>query len=536
MLRRLSVFVLLLLITLGSGCTRQPRQPGTLRLATTTDPSTLDPAHAYDTTSINYARVLYRGLVDYDEGANIVNIVAREREVSPDGKTYRFKLRPDVHFHYAPDGSRPGRRVVAEDFRYALERVLTPATASDGFALYKIIDGAEEFSTGKSPHVHGIRVLGDDEIAFTLTNPDATFLNLLTLPFAYAVSRETVEALEKQGKTLSENPNGTGPFLLDEWRHDAWVRLKKNPDYFDRNLPKSERIELEIGGDETLHLMRFELGDLDIIGDIPAPDFVRLTHDPKWKPYIQHAPMMDIRYVSLNNELEPFNNVEVRRAMNYAINRERIATFLNRRVTLARGALPPGMPGYNPRLFQYSYDPEKAKQLLKQAGYGDGFTVTLWVPTTESWYPKAAQSIKQDLKNIGVTVNIKLVTYPELKTKAGKRKELKMAMIGWLQDYPDPSNFLDILFNGRKITETASNNRAFYSNPQVNELLKAAAVQTNRDRRLKLYQEAEKLIVADAPWVFLHHNERYVISQPWVTGYKLHPMWSARYEYVGVQQ
>jgi len=529
---------LLLLAALLPGCARQPRPANTLRLAARSDLSTLDPALSYDSGSMPYVRVLYRGLIDYGVGAELVNAVARERKVSPDGKVYRFKLRTDVRFH-------SGRRVVAEDFRYALERVLTPATASDGFSFYQVIDGAKEFSEDKKKpkaeqrieHVRGIRVTGDDEISLTLKQPDVTFLNYLALPFAYAVPREWVEKLEREGKTLEENPNGCGPFKFESWVRGRHLYLTKNPDYYDPTLPKCDRIELKMGGDDTLHLMRFELGDIDTqtLEDAPAPDFLRLLEDPDWNQYIQHAPMMDIRYVCLNTEMKPFNNVLVRRAMNYAIDRERIKAFVARRATVARGALPPGMPGYNPQLFQYKHDPAKAKQLLREAGYPNGFIITLWYSPDIKWYAKAAQSIQEDLKQVGVTVNLKAVTYSALKTAAGKRKNIEMSIIGWIQDFPDPANFLDVLFNGKNRTETASNNRAFYSNPKVNKLLDIAAVELNRKKRLALYQQAEKLIVDDAPWVFLLHTERYFVRQPWIKGFRLHPMWSARHEYVEVR-
>jgi peptide/nickel transport system substrate-binding protein len=238
----------------------------------------------------------------------------------------------------------------------------------------------------------------------------------------------------------------------------------------------------------------------------------------------------------MNTEKEPFNNVLVRRAVSHAINRQRIAAFRAGRATLARGPLPPGMPAYNRHQIQYAYDPQKARALLKEAGYPNGFKVDLWFATTEEWYGKAAQSIQQDLKQVGITINPKKVTYSELKTKAGKRGNIQLSMMGWLQDFPDPSNFLVPLFSEKSITPTASLNRAFYSNPQVNKLLNAAQSELNPSKRLEMYRQAEKIIVQDAPLVFLHHTERYVVHQPWVRGYRLHPMWSARYEYVSVEK
>jgi ABC-type transport system substrate-binding protein len=542
-----------ILLLLG-GCTRESHKSNVFREAMTGDVSTLDPALAYDTKSIPWVRLIYRGLVDYDDGANIVNEVARQHEITPDGKTYRFKLRKDVYFH-------SGRRVVAEDFRFALERVLDPATASDGLGLPgylgivgapQYIDAIKKLNTALAAassaadkaslrqrkrriHVAGIEVRGDDEIIYHLKEPDATFLNYLALPFAYALPRE---AVDRWGKAISEHPDGCGPYFLKEWVHDARMVLEKNPHYFHPDLPKCPRIEIYMDNSSVLQMMRFERGDTDVlnISDAYPPDFLRIIRDPKWQPYMQHAPMMDIRYLCMNTELPPFDNVLVRRAFNYAINRKTIAGFLTGRATIARGALPPGMPAYNPNLFQYPFDPDKARSLLKQANYRDDkdHPLVLWYSDAEPWYEKAAQSMQQDLQNVGVTIALKNVRYSELKAAAGKRRNLKLSIMGWLQDFPDPSDFLDVLFNKSSITENSSQNRAFYSNPRVNALLDQAKVELNRERRLQLYQQAEAIIVQDAPWVFLHHTERYVVHQPWVTGYTLHPMWSERLEYVGV--
>jgi len=541
-------FILLLLASIFiTGCARQPRQPHTLMLAAQSDVSWLDPARAYDTSSLPFVRVLYRGLVDYGDGANIVPAVAERWTISPDGKTYTFYLRKNARFQFDQNGKQPGRRVTAQDFRYSIERILDPQTASDGMTFYYTIAGAQKWSEERSKpstkvlskHVPGIVVPNDDEIIFHLNHPDATFLNYLAMPFVYAVPQEWVEKLDREGETLNEHPNGCGPFQMKEWIHDRKLELVKNPYYYDQTLPKCDRILDTFGGDDVLHLMRFELGDVDVqnLEDAAPPDFTRMTDSPKWQPYTQHAPMMDIRYVALNCEMKPFDNKLVRQAMNYAIDKSTFKQILGKRIEVAHGVLPPGTPGYNPNLKGYNYDPQKAKVLLKQAGYPNGFSVTLWyAPTAATWYGKAAQLIQANLKQAGVTVNLKAVTYAELKTAAGKRHNIQMSLMGWLQDFPDPSNFLDVLFNGEKITDTSSNNRAFYNNPQVNALLNAAGIETNQAKRLKMYQQAEKIIVNEAPWIFLLHTERYVVHQPWIKGYTLHPMWSARYEYVEVKR
>jgi ABC-type transport system substrate-binding protein len=239
----------------------------------------------------------------------------------------------------------------------------------------------------------------------------------------------------------------------------------------------------------------------------------------------------------MNTEMKPFDNKLVRQAMNHAINKQRIVATQAGRVQAANGILPPGMPAYNKQLQGYDYNPDKARALLKQAGYTDdtAHPITLWYADM-LWYPNAAQMIQQDLKTVGMTINLKSMTYPELKAAGGQRKRVPLSIMGWLQDYPDPANFLDVLFNSKGITENASLNRAFYSNPQVDALLNAAGVELNRNKRLRMYSRVEQLIMDDAPWVPLVHTERYVAHQPWIEGYKLHPMWSARYEYAKVNR
>lgn len=520
------------------GCARAPRPASVLHLAQESDASTLDPAKSYDTTSISYVRLIYRGLLEYDADAVLQPEVAQSFSIAPDGKTYAFKLRPDVKF-------TDGHRVVADDFRFAIERVLNPKTASDGQSFFQNIVGAKAWieslkSARPLAHPKGIEVPDDDTLIFRLEKPDATFLNSLALPFAYAVRRQYVADLDKRGLDLSENPLGCGPFTLKEWVHDGWLSLEKNPNYFRPQLPKSERIEVQFGISSALQDMLYEQGSLDVlsISDAYAPDFLRLTQTLPWKNQVLSAPMMDVRYMAMNNEIAPFDDARVRRALNYGINRARIASFLTGRVTLAHGALPPGMPAYNPDLKGYDYDPKKARALLQEVGYKDNPSapIPLLYSTNEPWYGKAAQSIQADLKAIGMTVSIAPLRYGDLKAKAGMRGAAgsRLALMGWLQDFPDPANFLDPLFNSRSISKTASLNRSFYSNSKVDALLNRGLTMPPGPARLQTYRDAETLVVADAPIVFLHHSQRYIVHQPWVEGLKLSPAWSATYEDVSV--
>ncbi|RYX84706.1 ABC transporter substrate-binding protein [bacterium] len=533
----------LFLLPLAASCGHAPQPPGVIRVAQDSDPSTLDPARSYDTTSIIFTRLMYRGLVEYDFEAKIHEEVAQSYSISEDGKTYRFQLRPDVRWW-------DGKPVEAADFRYAIERALDPATASDGSSFFTGIEGAEEWMKSletKTPlaHVKGIEVPSPREIVFHLAQSDSTFLARLTLPFAYAVPRDYVEGLRKQygsGKllsdALSEHPMGCGPFKFAEWVHDSSLRLEKNPDYFRPEFPKANTIQAQFGISTTLQTMLFEQGSLDVmpITDVFPADFLRLKNSPKWKGLIADAPMMDIRYMAMNNELEPFKDRRVRQAICYAINRDRIVSFLTGRASKARGALPEGVQSYDPKLFSYPYDPAKAKQMLKEAGYKQSAPIPMIYPLTEPWYAKAAQSIQQDLEAIGIKIETKGMRYGDLKAIASRRgpKGGRLVMQGWLQDFPDPSNYLDPLFNKRSIRDAGSLNRSFYSNPKVNELLDSALLTPNGPARWQKYQEAQRIIVNDAPVVFLHNTRRYVIRQPRVKGFQLHPEWNATYEYLTV--
>ena len=540
-MRRLHHFPLALLLVSGvvGGCGRAPHPVGVLRVAQVKDASTLDPARAYDTTSIQFARLLYRGLVEYDNRAVLHPEVAQSYRLAPDGLTYTFHLRPDVKYS-------DGTPVVADDFRFAIERVLNPETASDGQGFFSDIVGAKAWieAVKKDPntatHPAGIEAPDARTVIFRLNKPDATFLNYLALPFGYAIPRAHVAQLKKQGLELSENPLGCGPFTLKEWVHDGWMTLDKNPNYFRPELPRCDRIEAKFGLSAGLQDMLYEQGALDVltISDAFPPDFLRLTQKSPWKSQVLSAPMMDIRYMAVNNEVKPFDNLKVRQAMSYAINRARIASFLTGRVVAAHGPFPPGLPAYDPNQKGYSYDPDKARALLKEAAFKDDpkAPIPLLYALDDAGYVKAAQSIQQDLSAIGMTISLKPMAYGDLKVKAGIRgpNGSRLALMAWLQDFPDPANFLDPLFNTKSISKNASLNRSFYSNPRVDKLLSQGLTMPPGPARIKVYQQAEKIVVADAPSVFLYHSQRYIVRQPWVKNFELSPAWPATYEDVSV--
>lgn len=522
---------LLLLPLLLGACARpgpqlegqRGRFGGTLRMASFDDMRSLDTAIGYDVSSWRFERLIYDGLLNYkDDSAELEPAIARAMPTIEDGRIFTFALRDDVLFHN-------GRKVVSEDFRYAIERILTPATISPAIDFFTNIVGAQAFVDGEVEHVAGIRTPDDQTLIFELIEPDVAFLNVLTMPFAYPIPREEVEKWSTSGEWGS-HAVGAGPYRLEEWSRGFRIRVRRFEDYYRDDTAYVDVIEQRFGIEEFIQLMMFERGELDVLNAIPLPDLPRVLTDAEFDPLRRSIPESATFYCSMNCEMEPFvgeRGKKVRQAFNYAVDKERICNqILSGTAVPARGVLPPPMPGYDPELVGYRYNPAKARQLLDQAGYGDGLEIELMTrsrPAEQRW----AEAVQAYLREVGVTANMRAVAFPEWVDLAAKRKTVPFTVNAWFQDYPDPSNFLDVLLNGERITEQNCNNRSFYDNPRVNEILARAAAEQDFPRRYALYQEAERIIVDDAPWIFIYHPIAYRLVQPWVANYQMHPVWSS---------
>lgn len=500
-----------------------PRRGGLLRLALPTDVSSLDPAHAFDTISMQFLMLLYQGLVEYDNGVNLLPGLASDWNLSPDRMTYTFHLRPGVRF-------ANGRELVATDFVYSLERTLDPQTAAPTESYFEGIAGAKAFREGRAPHAAGLQALDRYTLTIQLAAPDPTFLYVLTLPGALAVPREEVQ---RWGAAFATHPVGTGPYVLTQWHRAFHLHFARNPLYPRPDRQYLDGIDVQLGGDTTLHLMMFERGELDIaeINDnpgIPIPDFLRIARSPRWHNLLERMPVASSEFLSMNVELPPFDDVRVRQAMNYAINKEKLVHLMHGMVMPASGILPATMPGFNTNLLGYGYNPARARQLLAAAGHPNGFSFKLWIVSpSESPVP---DSIQYDLKQVGINAELKPVTFASLLDSEERRHAVECSLGAWSQDYPDPSDFLDVMFNGNRITDEGCQNTSFYNNPAVNQLLGEAATCADSQHRLRLYQQAEQTIVTDAPFVPLDHPYTYALHQPWLHGVGLHPVLYFRFE------
>lgn len=481
-----------------------PRQGGTYHFSLgPSDPPSLDPAHVTDTTSHSVVSELFDGLVEFDREMRIRPAIAERWEVSPEGRTYRFFLRKGVRF-------QNGREVNAEDFRYSFLRVLDPRTKSERTWILDRLEGAADLLAGRAADLRGIRVQDRYTLELRLAEPFAPFLALLAYPAAMVVPREEVE---RAGPDFSARPVGTGPFRLTEWRRDDHLVLTANPDYF-RGRPHLDRIAFRIIPDELTRLQEFKAGNLHHT-DVPAGLYRTIAADPSLKSRLHSQSILGIQAVRLNVEVPPFTgNVKLRQALNYAVDKAAFAgVIMEGRVQPATGILPPGMPGHSGTVAGYPFDRRRARQLLAEAGFPDGKGLPLLTLhyNTSLTNRRLAEFVQAQLAEVGVKVELAALDWPAY-LKLVDAGQTQMHRMGWIADYPDAENFLTVLFHSRNIG--ARGNTSRYRNPQVDALLDRADRATAEAERGRLYQQAERLIVEDAPWIFLNYYSTDVLVHP----------------------
>ena len=471
------------------------------------DPPSLDPVHITDTVSHAVASELFDGLVAFDHALKIRPAIAGRWVISKDGRTYTFKLRPDVKFHN-------GRTVTAEDFRFSFEHLLNPETRSERTWILEKLLGARKFMAGKATSVRGIHVRGPHTLELTLERPFAPFLALLAYPAASVVPRE---AVERWGRQFSSHPIGTGPFRFREWRHDDRVVVEANRDYF-QGSPYLDQIVFRVIPDAMTRFQEFKAGNLDHT-DIPTGLFRVIQKDPSLTSMLAARSSLGINAIQFNLEKSPFRgNRRLRQAFNYAVDKAAIAqVILEGRVLPARSVLPPGLLGHDPKLHGYPHDKEKARRLLAEAGYegGRGLPAVTLYYNTGLVNRKIAEFVQGTLREIGAMIALRELDWPAYLNLVD-RGEAQLFRLGWLADYPDPENFLTVLFHSRNVGSKGNLSR--YANPRVDALLDRADESLDTGERARLYHEAEKIILADAPWIFLHYYSTDVLIQPWVKG------------------
>ena len=483
------------------------KQGGTMIVTYKDDISTLDPAIGYDWQNWSMIKALFNGLMDYEAGTyNLEPDLAKSFTISPDGKIYTFKLREDVKFHN-------GRKLTAEDIKFSIERAIDPKTQSPGQGFFWSIKGFDEMVAGKTTQLSGMTVIDPYTLKIELSRPDATFLHVMAINFAFAVPKEEVE---KYGQDFGKHPVGTGAFKMKEWKLGQHVVYERNPDYYKTGLPRLDKIVFEVGQEPTVALLRLQRGEVDILGDgIPPARFLQVKNDPKNADLIIEGGQLHTGYVSMNVRIKPFDNKKVRQAVNMAINKERICKIINNRAVPANQPLPPAMPGYDKEYKGYAFDPAKAKALMAEAGLPDGFTTELYANNTDP-NPRIAQAIQRDLAEIGIKAEIKTLAQSTVIAAGGEEDQAPMIWSGgmaWIADFPDPSNFYGpILGCGGAVK--GGWNWAWYCNDKLDELAAKADAMSDpavKAEREDLWRSIFVQLMDDAPWAPVFNEQRFTM-------------------------
>lgn len=503
---------------------QSPRHGGTLTFYHSSGVRTLDPHIAYDELSIIAVRYLFDGLLDYDEHGRVVASLAELPQVSDGGRRFSFRLRRGVRFHN-------GREMTSEDVRWSLERMLHPDSASPGVNFFTNLGGLHEYRAGNTKHIAGIRVTDRYGIEFQLRHPDQTFLNVMAMTFAYPVPAENYA---RYGRGVAQHPVGTGPFRLASWERSVRLVFERHRQYWRPGLPYLDRVIYLENVERDVAVMRFRNGDVDHAHRFTLPDRLFFERSPQWSPYVARYAEADIWGITLNCQMFPFDNVHVRRAVAAAIDRERWSRARNGLLRPTGQPIPPGIVGYSAQLIdQQRYDLRLARREMRLAGLPRGVTepITLWTDDRagSQLYGELAQA---DLAKIGIRLRLKPVAFPIYLEEVGKPRRVQAAISGWAQDFPDPTSFFDILFHGRAIHPSNSDNHSFYRSPQLDQLLDAARIEADKPRRRAMYERAGSIVARDAPWAFLWNNRGLEVWQPYVRGYRRNPVWRFDMRYV----
>ena len=501
-----AVMLALALPALAQDYTPDPaaKPGGSITITYKDDVATLDPAIGYDWQNWSMIKSLFDGLMDYVPGTTTLRPgLAESYEISEDGLTYTFRLRAGVKFHN-------GREMTAEDVKYSLDRVTNPATQSPGAGFFGAIAGFENAGPGG---LSGVEVVDPLTVKITLSRPDATFLHVMALNFASVVPKE---AVDEAGADFGKKPVGTGAFKLAEWTLGQRLVFEKNADYWRPGVPFLDSVVFEVGQEPVVALLRLQNGEVDVPGDgIPPAKFVEVMGDPAQAARVVVGGQLHTGYITLNVTIPPLDKLEVRKAINMAINKERIVQIINGRAVPATQPLPPSMPGYTQGYAGYPYDPEGAKALLAEAGLADGFETELYVMNTDP-NPRIAQAIQQDLAAIGIKASIQNLAQANV-IEAGGAGTAPMIWSGgmaWIADFPDPSNFYGPILGCAGAVEGGWNWSKF-----CDEGLDAKAAEADSmadpakaEERLKLWSDVFMGVMEQAPWVPVFHEERYTMK------------------------
>lgn len=478
----------------------------TLVVGLVAEPVNLDPAQVTDFNSTRAGRRIVESLVDFnDRTTDLVPGLAQSWAISADGLEYTFTLRPNVKFS-------DGTPMNADAVRFSIDRQINSDSAAHKNGWYPYAN----FYFGT---IKNIAVVDDHTVKFVLKEPRATFLGIMAVAAAGVISPA---AYNKLGKDFATQPVGTGPFKYASWDRGNQIVMERNPNYWGK-APRLQKIAFRWAADEQARLAQLQNGTLDLIVDVPADSIAGLEKNSRFT--VLRQPAIHVWYVGLNTTHGPLRDKRVRQALNYAVDKTAITRDVLKETGIpAISPVNPGTWGFNTDVTRYTYNPARAKQLLAEAGFPRGFAVNFWVPESGSGMqsPVAMSTVIQaNLQAVGVQAKIETMEWGAFLKRLTTREQDLFAL-SWAAGLPDPDFVLYPLFHSSQWTPNGPN-RALYKNDKYDGLLDAARKYTDPALRRRIYFEAEKILVDDAPWIFIDHQLQVMVTKSNVKGFQPHP-------------
>lgn len=450
---------------------------------------------------------IFDGLVAFDpKTAAIVPAIASNWEITQDGTLYTFYLRDDAYFHN-------GRPIIAEDFVYSFERLADPESASPVSHKLDGVVGKDDFVAGRADHISGLQAIDDHTLQIQLEAIDATFINYLAWQALSVVPRETVEEL---GRDFGHTPVvGSGPFRFVDYRPDDVVILEAFDDYY-KGRPYLDRIIFRLIPEAATKEAEFLAGNLDAF-IVPAAIYRRFKDHPQYSQQMVKVAEFFTRHIGFHTEKEPFNDVRVRQAFNYAIDTEAIIeVILGGKGVPAVGFLPSSSYAFNPDMVGYSYNPERAKELMIEAGYGDGIDVPIMSSEHPEWGLPVVEAVMPYLSAVGIHLKPEVMDTGVLfdRLYAGD-------FISYIYSTGGDPHPADYLWRFHSDLSRTTNR---YSDPELDRILAQARRTHDEDELIDLIAQAERIILRDAPVYFFHYNEAVMMYHDYVHGLQSAPI------------
>lgn len=466
-----------------------------------------DPATTYSAGN----KLVFSGLVSLDPRLNLTPDLAETWEVSSDGTVYTFKLRENAKFH-------DGREVTAQDVVYSWERAASPEIKSDTVLTYLgDIVGVREKVAGQAQSISGLNVIDEKTLQVTIDAPKPYFLLKLTYATAFVVDKNDVEL----GDEWVRKPNGTGPYKLREWRTFEYITYEANGDFY-LGAPSIPYVLVKLYAGDDVRL--YETGEVDLAGVGLYSAERMLNPEEPLNAQLLTGVSLCTGYVVFDTTQPPFDDVNIRKAFSMAFDRQRYIDVVLRGLALpAIGLYPPGLPGFNYQLEGLPYDPALARQLLAQSKYGsaEGLPEIVYTSSGIGSYVSGSVAAMAEMweQELGVKIKIENIEYNYYYEQIYSGNHGQIFGGGWCADYADPENFADVLFHSG-----SGQNHGGYSNPELDALLEAARIERDVPTRIAMYQQAEQILVNDAPVIFTTHSLSYELIKPYVKGFVFTPI------------